>query len=386
MSVITEKQLEKMIKKMLDRLDALNTAFITKIAAQIKRIGTLIPSEVNRMVEMAAMGADVAEINDQIAEATALNFRDLQAVYVGIMQSTYADPRFAQYIVEHPVPQDARNRVARYTLAVSRQTQSKMLNLSNTTLVSEPYQQAVDKAILAVGSGVTDYKAAMRETIKELGGGGLQVQYPSGFKKRLDSAVRQNIIDGANQIQQQASLMIGESLGYDAVELSAHARSAPDHEPVQGRVFKLDQFDLMQSGADFEDVDGNHYAGFRRPIGEWNCMHLAMSFDTRHSARRYTPEELEAFKQTNNAGCVINGKHYTTYEAVQLMRRIETAVRRQKDIAVAAKAAGDDQLREACQRKINALAAFYSQVAKTAGVTPRKDRMTVEGFRAVKVK
>ena len=384
--MLTERELEKMISKMLDRLDTLNTAYITKIAEQIKRIGTLIPSQVNRMVEMAAMGANVAEINEQLAAATALNFRDIQAVYSGIMQNAYTDPRFAQYITEHPVPQDAKNRVARYTLAVSRQTQNKMLNLSNTTLVSAPYQQAVDRAILSVGSGVTDYKTAMRDTIRELGGSGLQVQYPSGFKKRLDSAVRQNIIDGANQIQQQASLMIGEALGYNAIELTAHARSAPDHEPVQGRVFMLDQFELMQSGADFEDVDGNRYAGFRRPIGEWNCMHLAMSFDTRHSRRRYTPEELDAFKATNNAGCDIGGKHYTIYQAVQLMRRIETSVRRQKDTAIAAQAAGDDQLRTDCQRKINSLAAFYSQVAKAAGVTPRKDRMAVEGFRAIKVK
>ena len=385
--MLTVEELEKMISKMLNRIDALNTVYIQRIAAQIKRIGTLIPSSVSRLVEMAEMGANVADINEQLAVATALNFRDLQTVYKGIMQNTYVDPRFAQFITpDNPVPQDAKNRIARYTLAVTRQTQNTMVNLSNTTAISQPYQEAIDKAIMAVGSGVTDYKSAMRDTVRELGYGGMQVQYASGFKRRLDSAVRQNILDGANQIQQQSSLMLGEAMGYDAIELSAHARSAPDHEPVQGRVFLREQFDLMQSGASFVDVDGNQYSGFRRPIGEWNCMHIAMSFDTRRSVRRYTPEQLDAFKQANNAGCNINGKHYTTYQAVQLMRRLETAVRRQKDAAIAAQAAGDDTLRQDCQRKINALAAEYSQVAKAAGITPRKDRIAVEGFRAVKVK
>ena len=384
--MLTEEQLEKMIGRMISRLDTLNTVYIKRIAEEIKRIGTLTPSNVNRMVEMAAMAADVKDINDQLAVITGLNVQDLKTVYTGIMESTYKDPRFAQYITEHPVPQDAQDRVARFTMAVARQTGDAMVNLSNTTIVSQAYRDAIDTAIEAVNSGVDDYKSATRDTVRKLGTAGMQVQYPSGFKKRLDSAVRQNIIDGANQIQQNASLMIGEALGYDAVELSAHARSAPDHEPVQGRVFKKDQFELMQGGYDFMDVDGNQYEGFRRPIGEWNCMHIAMSFDTKLSVRRYTDQELAAFKAANSKGCDINGKHYTTYQAVQLMRRIETAVRRQKDAAIAAQAAGDDQLRQECQKKINSLAALYSQVYKAAGVTPRKDRMAVEGFRAVKVK
>ena len=384
--MLTERELEKMISRTLHRLDTLNTVYIKRIAEQIKRIGTLTPSSVNRMVEMAAMAADVKEINDLLAVDTGLNVQDIKVIYSEIAENTYKDPRFAQYIKENPVPQEAKDRVARYTMAVARQTGDKMQNLSNTTITSKAYQDAVDAAIMAVNSGVDDYKAATRDVVRKIGAAGMQVQYPSGFKKRLDSAVRQNIIDGANQIQQNASLMIGEALGYDAVELSAHARSAPDHEPVQGRVFKLDQFELMQGGYDFVDVDGNAYAGFRRPIGEWNCMHIAMSFDTRHSVRRYTDEELVAFKATNQAGCDINGKHYTTYQAVQLMRRIETAVRQQKDIAIAAQAAGDDTLRQECQKRINSLAALYSQVYKAARVTPRKDRMSVEGFRAVKVK
>lgn len=91
-------------------------------------------------------------------------------------------------------------------------------------------------------------------------------------------------------------------------------------------------------------------------------------------------------EMANNEGCEINGKHYTIYQATQLMRQIETEVRRQKDAANAARQAGDDVLRQQCQKKINALAAKYSQVVQASGLTSRKDRMTVEGFRAVKVK
>lgn len=82
---------------------------------------------------------------------------------------------------------------------------------------------------------------------------------------------------------------------------------------------------------------------------------------------------------------MIDGKHYTTYQASQLMRKIETETRRWKDTAVMAQIAGDDTLRRECQAHINALAAKYGQIASVSGITAQRDRMTVQGFKAVKM-
>jgi hypothetical protein len=110
-----------------------------------------------------------------------------------------------------------------------------------------------------------------------------------------------------------------------------------------------------------------------------------MSFSTQHSVRRYSDAQLADWKKANNEGVTIEGKKYTVYQAVQKMREIETEIRRQKDTAVAATAAGDNILRQSCQTKINALTAHYNAFAKSAGITPRRDRLMVQGFRAVKV-
>ena len=331
------------------------------------------------------MNEDIADINQQLAQAARLSIPQLYAVYNEVLNSTYADPRFARVLTQRPLSDTAKSRLEVYVRAVSAQTAGTMVNLSNTTAASDVYRRTIDKAVLAVSSGLDDYKSATRQAIRELGYGGLQVKYPSGYHRRLDSAVRQNIIDGANQIAQNASITMGDDLGFDAYELSAHARSAPDHEPIQGRVFLRAEFEKLQNGEPFQDVDGNQYDAIRRAIGEWNCMHIAMSFDTKTSIRRYSDEQLSQWASDNAKGCEIDGKHYSTYEAVQLMRRLETAVRREKDVANAARLAGDDQLRKECQLKINALAKRYSDVARSAGITPRKDRMTVEGFQMVKV-
>ena len=40
----------------------------------------------------------------------------------------------------------------------------------------------------------------------------------------------------------------GQRFGSDGVEISAHAISAPDHLPVQGRQFSNEEFCKMQNG------------------------------------------------------------------------------------------------------------------------------------------
>lgn len=386
--MLTEKELEKVLDVLQSRLDSVNTFFIRKVADQIKRIGELGQANINRLVIMADMTSNVAEITRMLEETTGLNTQDVQKIYAVAMREIYTDPRFtAAFSPTAPVsPTDTRQRMDQYARNLAAQTAQTLENLSNTTAVADPYRRAIDRGIFAVSSGLTSYQEATRQAVREIGYNGLQVQYESGYHRRLDTAVRQNIIDGTNQIAQHGAKMVGEVLQYDAVELTAHLHSAPDHEPVQGRIFLISEYEKMQAGYDFVDINGRAYAGFKRPIAEWNCMHFALPFSTKHSTPRYTQEQLDDWAIKNNAGCEIDGKHRSTYEASQIMRKIETEVRRMKDVAVAAQIVGDNMLRRQCQLKINALGAKYDQVVKVSGLPSRRQRMTVEGFRAVKIK
>lgn len=384
--MLTEKELEAAIKRITDRLDEVNRLYIKKITAQLLKIGELNATSINRLIIMTDMGADIREITRELATATAMNVRDLYKIYQAALTDTYTDPRFKEVLKSRPLSPEQNARLTQFAQNVSVQTAQAMFNLSNTTAIADSYKEAVDKAITATAAGLTSYQEAARDIIRELGYNGLQVQYESGYHRRLDSAVRQNIIDGVNQINQNASLAMGEALGFDAVEISAHANSAPDHEPVQGRVFLKAEFEKMQNGEDFYDVDGHHYEGFNRPIGEWNCMHIAMGFSTEHSIRRYTDEQLEQWKKDNARGCEVGGKHYTMYQARQLMRQIETKVRREKDAANAARLNGNDmEERRARQKTINALSKQYYAVAQASGLPARSARLSVEGFKMVKV-
>ncbi len=383
--MLDKDELETAVDTIFARFDVINQQYIKKVASQIKKIGELSQSSINRLTVMAEMRADIKAITLALSTATDLSLTDVQNLFKSAAQETYTDPRFTAAYVDGKPPETAQRRIETFTNAVYRQTAGTLKNISNTTAMSDAYKNAVDDAMLAVASGMTDYQSATRQAIQELGYNGMQVKYESGYHRRLDTALRQNIISSTNQISQQCADIMGEELGYNAVEISAHANSAPDHEPVQGRIFLRSEFDKMQSEQDFVDINGNGYKGFRRKITYWNCGHLALPFDTRYSVPTYTEAQLSQWAAENHKGCVIDGKKYTNYKASQLMRNIETEIRRWKDTAVAAKTAGDDTLRRTCQRHINALSAKYSQIAKISGLPTKRQRMTVQGFRAVKV-
>lgn len=383
---LTKQALAEAVATMLGRLREVEALYIQRIAEQIRKIGELGQANINRLTIMYEMARDVGEIKQQLQQATQTNNAQLGRVLQAALDDTYTDPRFRAAMEERPLTGEQRARIEGMAQNIAAQTQANMTNLSNTTAITPGYQEAVDTAIMATVTGLDSYNATMRQVIHDIGYNGLQVQYESGYHRRLDTAARQNIVDGVRQIQMQGSLAIGEALDYDAVELSAHLRSAPDHEPVQGRVFLLGEFAKMQAGQAFVDVDGNHYAGFRRPIGEWNCMHFPSSFSTQYNTRRYSNAQLAEWAKKNKDGCEIDGKHFTTYEASQYMRQLETQVRREKDAANAARIAGDDDGRRACQGRINALMRRYYAAADAAGIRPSPERTQVEGFRAVKTK
>ena len=397
---MTTEELNKAVAKIAARYKKLNTKYIRQIAEQIKDIGELNAKSLNQIAEMVRMNAGIEEIIKELSQLTELTKKDVNDIMHRITEDEFMDPRYLPYYAEKTglpedqitpdiakqyVGADAEERLRRTTLAIAAQTDDRLDNLSNTTAISEPYRAAIDRAVMVVTEGVTSYTEAMRDTVKEIGSAGMQVVYESGYHRRLDTAVRQNILDATGQIAQTSAIMVGEALKYNGMEISAHAMSAPDHEPVQGHVFLLDQFYNLQQNSPSVDIDGHTFEAIRRPISEWNCGHFAYPFDTRYSKRKYTDEELQKFIDDNKAGCTIGKKKYTLYETSQIMRRIECEIRKEKDKAVAAQAAGDERLRVDCQLRINHLSSMYKQVTDASGLTPRRERMTVEGFRKAKV-
>ena len=143
---------------------------------------------------------------------------------------------------------------------------------------------------------------------------------------------------------------------------------AEDHLPYQGGQYSNEEFDEIQNS-------------LPRPFGEWNCRHTWHPIIMGVSPRAYTDEQLEQFERFSTEELEIDGRTKTRYEWSQEMRRMETAIRQQKDTATLAAAAGDATLQRQCQGSVNALVKEYERLSDRTGLGPDFRRTYVAGFK-----
>lgn len=369
--MLSERQLQAALQIFQDRMQGVTDDYLKRMGEHLRDLGKLRDSDIHRLVQLKRMNYNVEAIKREIARAAERSVLDVEQLFVATAES---DARFAQAIFSegHNMPIKLNKPLERILKAQLKITAQELSNLSQTTILSDGYRKAIDVAISAVQSGFTDYNSAIRSALKNAATEGLRVQYPvSGMTKRLDSAVRQNVLDGVRAINQDVLRQVGKEFKSDGVELSVHDLCAEDHLPYQGRQFSNKEFEELQNMLD-------------RKIGTWNCKHTAFPILLGISQPAYSDEELEAFKHNSREPIEIDGITLTRYEWSQQQRRLETQVRYQKDIATVAKASGDDLMRREAQSKINTLTAQYQRISEKAGLYERRARMGVSGFNPVK--
>ena len=94
--------------------------------------------------------------------------------------------------------------------------------------IQQAYYEIIDRGILSINQGKETFQTEMRRIMKQLGNNGV-VLYESGRTRRLDSAVRMNILDGIRTLNNETSRRFGEEYNADGIEISTHSYPAPDH-------------------------------------------------------------------------------------------------------------------------------------------------------------
>ncbi len=211
---------------------------------------------------------------------------------------------------------------------------------------------------------MADYNSVIRQCVRQMAHEGLKVKYPSGYERRLDTAVRQNVLDGMRQVNRESMRILGESYGADGVEIDAHGLCADDHLPYQGRQYTVKEFDELQESLE-------------RPFGQWNCRHNIHYIVLGASPPAYSEAELAEMEYNSTERIEIDGVTKSRYEWSQTMRRLETEARYQNDETEALRAIGDKAGVRMSDKAASEIVDAYDEVCRAAGLEPKYEQMYV---------
>lgn len=402
--MLSDNDIEKLIKPILDRQSAINDYVIRTIAKRVEEIGHLLPSDVYQLTRLLKSGADVRDINKEIARLTALNEKDIKRLIRTVAEDAYIDAKpFYDYRHMTFIPLSKNKPLQDIINAVAKQTANTYVNLSKAqafmirdlknpkklipTPLAKAYYSVIDEAVQASQSSTIDYNTAMRRTMKQLVDSGIRhVEYNAESGKhhtqRLDTAVRRNIMDGIRAINQGVQDEIGKQYGADGKEITVHANSAPDHEPVQGHQFTNEEYEKLQNAEPFKDVNGRKFSPIERAIGTLNCRHFTYSIIIGINKPNFTQEQLDKMIADNHKGYTApDGRHYTMYECTQKQREMETNIRRAKEQQMAFEDSGDADGAAKARAQVVILSKRYRAFSKACGLTVKTGNAYVAGYK-----
>ena len=406
--MLSDEVIEKVVERLVNRIEQGNEYIMQKIGESVKKIGTLSPSKAQELVQILRYGGDYDKIVKKLEEITKLNKKDIYKIFEEVAKSDYNfAEQFYKYRNKKFIPYEENVALKQRVNAIAKMTADTYQNISNTmafarhnakgeiiySSLAETYQAILDEAIINVGQGKETFDSAMYRSLKTLADKGINtVDYESGRHMRLDSALRMQMNGAIRDMHIQMQEELGKSFDADGIEISMHMNPAPDHQFVQGKQFELKEFQKFQNDEDAVSYDGTKFPAEseetgrdRRSIGQYNCYHYTFSIVLGVNTPRYTNEELQAIIKRNNEGFEFEGKHYTMYEGQQLQRNIELAIRKAKDQQILGRSSDNKQLINKSQEQIDKLNRKYKKLSKISGLPTKPERMRVSGYHKVKV-
>lgn len=375
--MLTADQIDALQESARKITDPITEYLLRDIVRRIVQAGELTSTAAYQIWRAQQLGVSQREVKQELRRLLKLSHQEIRRIMYQSAQSGYSlDVSRFPYAQALPFEQNAI--LQQIVSAAVELAQEDFTNITQTIGMAGPsgnalplqdaYRACTDFAFKQVITGAASYTEAIRQATKNLADKGVRViDYESGVHTSLEAAVRRNVMGGLGLMQERISQTVHDQLGCDGWEITAHAMSAPDHEPIQGKQY---------SDADYTALNNS----LRRRIGTLNCGHAAFPILLGVNSPQYTPEELEKFRADNEKGVTVDGAHYTGYEATQMQRRLERAIRRQKNRIMVDEAAGDQEKLAQDKTKLTILRQRYRECSKAAGLRTQYERTEVAGF------
>lgn len=372
-----KKQLSGQIEKHFLNLEQM---ILEDIVRRIKKAGKITSTADWQINRLRIIGYSSEDIEKMIKETLSLSYPDVFELYDKVIDWEYVRNKdIYEQVNAKYIPYEENKELQQLTSGLVQQSNEELRNITqsmgfyvdygNGKLVMTPladiYQNYLDQAIMGVIYGTFDYNTMIRKVVTQLTNSGLrQVDYASGWHNRVDVAARRAVMTGVSQLTGKISDINAEKLGTEHFEVAWHSGARPTHAVWQGKVW---------SKKELVTVCG---LGTGPGLLGWNCYHEYYPFVKGISERNWTDEWLAEENRKESTPKTFNGKEYTLYEAKQHQRKMETAMRAQREKVVLLKKGGADPddvmlARAKYQGQLNE----YSRFCKKMGLTEERERI-----------
>lgn len=323
-------ELERMPIPIEQRMAELEMRIMEDIIRRIRINDEITRSADWQIYRLVQMGQSTEYIQQQIQQALKLTDEEIDNLYQSAIQTGYVrDKKLYEAVQKDFVPFKENAELQQLIQGVIAQTKEQMVNITQTlgfaiemqgkvvfTPLSEYLQKTLDTAVLEVASGTFDYNTTLNKVVRQMVKSGLRtVDYSSGWYNRIEVAARRALMTGVTQVTSHINERNADELGTDKYEVSWHASARPEHQVWQGKVY---------TRKELQTVCG---LGTGPGLMGWNCYHSYYPFVEGVSERQYTDDQLAQMNTAENKPKKYMDNEYTTYEATQRQREMETSMR-----------------------------------------------------------
>ena len=320
--MLTEQDFINIEKQASAIYENLELEIIEEIATRIARVGyanTVVINDLKIAQELGYLYEDIVKL---VAEYNNTAIEEVNKIfYEAGEKSLKFDNKIYKEAGLQPLPLQQSESIKQVMNAAIVRTAGNLQNLCMTTAntAQTQFYNAINMAYMEVSTGVKSYTQAIIDTISNISSQGAVIEYPSGVKRSLESAVRTNIVTAINQNCGKLQELRADEMGWDLMELTAHSGARPEHAGWQGKI-------VSRSGQkgylSLNDIGYGEVTGFKGV----NCRHDWYPYYKGYT-RTYTQKELNKWK---NEKVEYNGKKITKYEATQKQRYFERQIRQNK--------------------------------------------------------
>lgn len=375
--MLTPEQLQSLPQELTDLYADLSEYILRDIARRIAKGAKITDTAEYQMYRAKSLGLSTDEIAAKIAEINGSSAAEInRLIREAAAQSDEFDRKMLKADKGAAIPLEENTQLQKLISAQIKETAGKCENLTNTMgfadhdflgrvyylSMTDMYRKEMDAAHMKVVTGATDYMTAIRQSCNKLAASGVRtIDYASGRSDRIEVAARRALLTSVAHVTHRISEQNGEEMGADGWEMSAHSGSRPSHAVYQGRQYTQEQYERI----------------IKPLISEPNCRHDVFPIILGVSEPVYTEEELQNIDQPP---FTYEGRTYTAYEASQQMRKMERAMRKQKDRCIVADAAGDEDSFTAASIKLRRQKDIYEDFCKAADSYMQYERTYVAGY------